>query len=134
MFHNCKSIEDIKSLYRKLSLRLHPDLGGEAFLMILLTESYEIALESIKPVKQDKKTKIPTRSGTGYEITPFDILKGDDYLKIIDEIYEYAKTHPKFSLTFIDSINAFLSESGFITASQFNSLVKIYYSFRMDKK
>lgn len=87
-----------------MSLRLHPDCGGEHDLMILLQESYE---------------NVPST---------------DERLKIIEEIIEYAKTHPKFNVAYTESIKAYGSENGYITSTQYNTLVKTYYAFRMDKK
>ena len=129
MFHKCKDRDEIKALYRKLSLRLHPDHGGESIHMILLTECYNIALECMKdPIKIKNSSK-------KYEKVTEDIYADDkERMKIIEEIKNYAKKHPRFSPLFVESIDDFLTENGYITSTQFNSLVKIYYSFRMDEK
>jgi len=58
VFHHCINIQDLKKLYRRLALRLHPDKGGSADLMMLLQESYDVALEFFKEHPLDlKKTR-----------------------------------------------------------------------------
>ena len=39
MFHRCQTHEDVKQLFRKLVMYLHPDKGGSNELMVLLQES-----------------------------------------------------------------------------------------------
>lgn len=41
-FKDCKDQEEAKSIYRKLAMKLHPDLGGSDELMRILTNQYEI--------------------------------------------------------------------------------------------
>lgn len=57
----------------------------------------------------------------------------DDDLQIIYDIYNYAKNHPRFDTKYVDSIQDYLAENGYITSNQYNALVNVYYSFRMDK-
>lgn len=54
MLRNCKTQEELKRLFKKLALRLHPDHGGSNELMILLKESYETQLSSVKKQKFDR--------------------------------------------------------------------------------
>lgn len=129
MFHKCKSKEEVKSLYFKLAQFLHPDKGGDGNLFSLLKESYDMALEFVEVVKMEKKNK------RRYENTVYDVDFTDiESLKIIDDIYEYAKTHPKFKTDYLDSIVEYLKQNNYITSHQFNSLVKVYYAFRMEKE
>ena len=129
MFHKCNNINDIKKLYKRLAFRLHPDYGSDPDLMILLTESYEMALQFLNSVeKLEKETQKP------YQNSLEDVLIGDERLKIIDEIIEYSKLHTRFKTDYVNSIREYLEENLHITSSQYNSLVKIYYAFRMDKK
>lgn len=129
MFHKCKSKKECKSLYFKIAQFLHPDKGGDSYLFSLLNDSYEMALEFNKEINShvDEKRK--------YASVVEDVYDSDlDALQIVEEIYEYAKTHPKFSTDYLDSVSEFLEERGFMTSSQYNSLVRVYYSFKMEKK
>lgn len=47
MFRNCQDEDSIKKLYLRLASFLHPDKGGEADLMIMLTNAYERALVEV---------------------------------------------------------------------------------------
>jgi len=44
-FRNCKTIEDLKSLFKKLSKIYHPDLGGDTELFKQLLNAYEQAIK-----------------------------------------------------------------------------------------
>lgn len=134
MFSKLSSIEDCKNLFRKLSLRLHPDAGGSNELFILLQKTYEARLNSLPKVKKSepkkKKEQVQAYERTFQGV----IVLGDDRLKIINEIADYAASHDYFKTDFVESVIEFLDEHGFITGQQFNSLVKVYYSFRMNEK
>lgn len=138
MFHNCKNLDDSKKLFRKLAMRLHPDHGGDNELMILLQEAYNnfqfIHEELEKQNKQKDEEKSKKENCNKYENAIEDVELGDESLKIIDEILEYAKNHERFKADFTESIKEYLEEHGHITSMQYNKLVKIYYSFRMDKE
>ena len=43
-FRDCKTIEELKSLYKKLSKKYHPDLGGDTELFKELLNAYETAI------------------------------------------------------------------------------------------
>jgi len=128
MFHHCKTKEEVKSLYFKLANFLHPDKGGDCYLFSLLKETYEMALE----LKVSSKSK--NSSGKKYETVYDDVLEDEEAIKIIDDIYEYAKAHPKYKTDFLDSVNEFLNDKGYITSSQYNSLVRAFYAFKMNEK
>jgi len=128
MFHNCKNEKEIKKLFRSLASFLHPDKGGEGYLMILLQEAKELAVEAVKGYESFKKET------TKHEKTYEDVDAGDERLSIICEIKKYGEKHKSFSTDFVESVEEYLEEHGYVTSSQFNSLVKVYYSFRMDKK
>lgn len=127
MFHECKNKEDVKSLFRKLCYFLHPDHGGDTELMILLNDSYEMALDFY-----DTHEEAPSQFR--YEKVFEDVLNGMSQLEIIQEILAYASKHKRFNTDYVSSLQEFLEEKGYLTSSQYNSLVKIYYSFRMDKE
>ena len=40
-FSECKTIEEVKTIFRRLSKHFHPDKGGEAALMIELKKQYD---------------------------------------------------------------------------------------------
>lgn len=71
MFKKCKTEKEVKSLFRKLALRLHPDHGGSADLMALLIDTYDEVLESFKsdPLKdilEESLKRPPTNSYRSY--------------------------------------------------------------------
>jgi len=134
MFHRCKDEKEGKNLFRKLAKHLHPDFGGENELFILLKESYEIYEEFCTALNNQQETKQKKGNPSKYSESEFDIDFGDEKLEIFEEIRKYAKTHKKFNLSYIDSVWEFLEEKGFISSSQYNKLVKVYYAFRMDKE
>ncbi len=45
IFKNCKTIEEIKKLYKKLSKEYHPDLGGDTEIFKELLSAYETAIK-----------------------------------------------------------------------------------------
>jgi len=45
-FSNCRTIEDIKKTYRTLSIKLHPDTGGNAEDFKTLNNQYETAIKN----------------------------------------------------------------------------------------
>jgi len=134
MFEKCTNQEECKKLFRRLSKHLHPDMGGEDDLFIMLQDSYEFHQKSFEIKKNPFNNKIKTNySSVKYSRSYENVNLGDERLNIIEEISSYSENHQKFDTKFIDSIVEFLESSKFITAGQYNSLVKIYYNFRMDK-
>lgn len=151
MFHKCKDEAEVKAIFRRVAKRLHPDHGGEHELMILLQESYEMALES-KKVKEksytdymdelkreyEKRAKEPPKpkwepfNGI-YEKVTEKVEEGDPRLEILDEIFDYSSRHESFDESFAHSVRDFLHERGFLTSMQYNALVKIYYAFNMNE-
>lgn len=153
MFHRCKTEQEIKTLFRRVSKRLHPDLGGEHELMIILQESYEEALRSRQNAsepsfddltreyaksspKQHKKESKPKKpqwepfNGI-YEKMTENVYAQDPRAQIIIDILLYAADHPSFKADFVISVSHFMEDAGFMTSLQYNSLVKIYYAFEM---
>ena len=130
MFQNCKTADEAKTLFRRLAHFLHPDKGGESDLMILLQDEYDMILEFFRNNTQNLKSKCNLKYQNTYE----NVFKGSDELAIFYEIYQYAAVHPKFETKYIDSLNDYLQNNGYLTSTQYNKLVKIYYAFRMDKE
>lgn len=135
MFHQCQSLEEAKILFRKLAFYLHPDHGGDSQLMILLQESFENFKDYIEYLEFEKQKKEQTEKNQKYETQIDDVYELDiEKLKIIDEILKYSENHPRFKADYTESVKEYLEEHGFITSQQYNSLVKVYYAFRMDKE
>ena len=70
MFRNCKNQEDLKSLFKKLAFRLHPDHGGSNELMILCKDCFDESLEKLaKTAEPKKEIKIERSNYEPYEKT-----------------------------------------------------------------
>ena len=54
-FKNCKNIEDVKEMYRKLAKKLHPDCGGNAEEFKKMSAEYTTAYNRFKNVHRDQK-------------------------------------------------------------------------------
>lgn len=132
MFHRCKDKEDGHKLFKKLAKYLHPDTGGDHESFILLKECFDMFLDYLTSGfhENTEKKGDPNR----YQLSPYDVTEGSDKLKIFDEITKYSKTHLKYNLSYLESVQEYLQEHGFITSGQYNALVKNYYAFRMDKE
>jgi hypothetical protein len=131
MFINCQDEDSMKKLYRRLANFLHPDKGGEADLMIMLTKSFERALINLKK-SANANVKPDAKYQNIYEDILYDLE--DERLGIIKEILKYSEKYPRYKTDYINSIIEYMDNNGFITSSQYNSLVKSYYAFRMDKE
>lgn len=133
MFEQCKDKSEIKSLFRKLAKYLHPDVGGDSYLMNRLQESkeyHELKLALDTEINREEQKK----SRRGYEKVYEDVHVDDWEFTIIDEIYSYALKNKSFSTQWIDSIYEYYEIKGYITSAQYNTLVKCYYSFNMHEK
>jgi len=134
MFSKCKDEKEVKTLFRKLAMKLHPDYGGCNELMSLLKDAYDVSLEYVNSSHHKKKQTKKTEEKRFYEKFYDDIPAGDPKLNIIIEIINYAEAHESFKIDYTESINDYLLENGYIRSSQYNALVNIYYAFAMDKK
>ena len=67
-FNNCKSIEDVKKLYKKLCKQYHPDLNKDDTTEIMkqINAEYETAFERFKNIHEsaDDNTKTYTSKET----------------------------------------------------------------------
>jgi len=70
-FDNCKTIEDVKKLYRKLALEFHPDRGGNTETMQSINNAYSFAVAKLA-------------KGTQFESDEIKI--SEDFQKIINEL------------------------------------------------
>ena len=68
-----------------------------------------------------------------YEKTDEDIYEDDERSYIACEIMDFAHSHPKFDISFSESIYEALIYKGSITSAQYNGLVNIYYAFKIDE-
>ena len=132
MFQECKSNDEKKKLYRRLSKFLHPDCGGDGDLMILLTKTYEasIAFAAFEPDDDDYEEE--DWDGT-FRHESSRIYNSSEKLDIIDIIFAYAKEHKTFKKDFVKSIKEYLDKTGSISAKQYNCLVDLYYSRKIDE-
>ena len=70
-----------------------------------------------------------------YQSTCEDVHEEDGaMLRIIDDILAYSQKHKEFKTDFVDSVSDLLEKKGCITSTQYNALVKIYYSFVMGEE
>jgi hypothetical protein len=127
MFQKCQTTEETKTLFRKLAKYLHPDVGGDTQLMILLQETYEMHLHSL----ENQKMIGTTESEPVY--TPIWIYKDDPRTKVVYEILKYAKYNKRFDDTFVASIKDQLEANGKISQAQLNSILKVYKGFKMEQ-
>lgn len=74
-FHNCKTIEEIKSLYRSLAKEHHPDMGGSTETMQAINSEYAFACAKI--LKNDNINPIETEE---------EILKAEKYREALEKI------------------------------------------------
>ena len=47
-FKDCKTLEELKAVYRKLAMKNHPDVGGDTETMQKINAEYEIVFERLK--------------------------------------------------------------------------------------
>ena len=57
-----------------------------------------------------------------------------DKMKIVDDILNALKRTKKFDPSFVNSMKEKWKYSGEITSDQYNSLVKIYYAWRVEER
>lgn len=84
-FKDCKCLEDVKEIYRKYCLILHPDRGGEMFEFIEMRKQYEIAFKKYKTTHRtvDNETKQEKFYEKDYNETP------EEYADVIDKLIYY---------------------------------------------
>jgi len=132
MFHECKSLEEKKKLYRRLSKHLHPDCGGHGDLMALLTRTFELATRfsafDPEPEEDDSEKWDGVFRHESERIT-----EHSEKVILISLILLYASENAGFKTDFVKSIQKFLIEKGFITAKQYNCLVDLFYSRKIDE-
>lgn len=63
-FQNCKTAEELKKEYRKLAMKLHPDLGGDTEEFKVMQNEYEQMWERLKNVHTNSKGETYTKETT----------------------------------------------------------------------
>ena len=118
MFHKCSTYIEIKKMYHQLAQKLHPDKGGSHSLMATLIESYNEALKKITKPK--------------FQNVEHEVFEGDKRLDIISSLFDGILSGQCYDWQIVTTIAASLEKQGYLTANQYNALVKIYYAFEMD--
>lgn len=112
MFRYTTSKKECKELYRKLSLKLHPDVGGSTDLMLLLNKSFEDAMDNLSEAEEE----IPSTHPKQHE----DIEEIFEFFSAIEENLSPG------NFKFINSLHIFYKSNGFLTEKQHDILYKIY--------
>lgn len=82
-FADCKTIEDVKELYKRLAMQHHPDRGGNEEAMKQVNAEYETAFNHFKNIHR-------TASGETYTKTETDNTEtAADYADIINVIIHF---------------------------------------------
>ncbi len=131
MFFKCLDKNESQKLFHKLALRLHPDHGGSNELMILLQEAYQ---ERIRVIEMIEESREHEKQNKTYENVYEKIYLRDERINVMHEIMDYLQKKPDIKIEFAISVHKFLKDNGYVTSGQYNTLVKIYYQFEMDKK
>ncbi len=156
MFQDCNSETEVKKLYRRLALLIHPDRGGDGELMVKLTKAYDRALSNApkprsttsqartqpnprprKPPepKPQPEAPRPRKDGEPYTESQEGDIKNTDWRSgILLELVEFFKTKKSYTNKFINSIACYFAIRGFITSGQYNCLVRMYNEFGLNKK
>src|ERR1700722_8659329 len=74
-FKECKTIDEIKALYRSLAKEHHPDKGGSTAIMQAINSEYAFACANI--LKGDNATSAETKE---------EILKAEKYREALEKI------------------------------------------------
>ncbi len=74
-FNKCKTLEEVKTTYRKLALKYHPDLGGDLVIMQEINREYKLAI-----------TKLAKGGDLNEEEAEHEIRFSDEYRRVIELI------------------------------------------------
>jgi len=139
-FENCKNKDELRQMYRKLAHLLHPDKGGSNELMMILNKYFEICEETFEKDDTNYGEKLWEKYKNAckennmcfiYEKTDEPIYETDPRSSILENIEKYASKHPKFKLDYLETVQDYMDRNKFITAGQYNALVKTWNAFRM---
>lgn len=125
-FENVKTMKELKTLYRQLTKKWHPDLGGDNDIMAAINVEYETAFEMVKRLEMQAGNKEAKHW-----------QKNDAFRKIINDLVLY----PEITIELVGSwiwisgnsypVKDQLKELGF----KFSGSKKKWYWFNgIDKK
>ena len=97
-FVTCKSETEIKSEYRKLAFKCHPDHGGSTASFQELTTQYNNSLKKLQDSKKPKMPNMPFDSFTG-RASEFDFLF-DDWMDRMYDQGDYKRKEPEQKVTY----------------------------------
>ena len=67
-FKDCKTLQDLKTEYKRLVLQNHPDVGGDTETMKQINNSYEVCFHLLKDTHFDKDGNIYTAKEATQEV------------------------------------------------------------------
>ena len=74
-FHDCKTLDEIKSLYKKLAFQYHPDKGGDTVTMQAINTEYAYA-----------SARLVKGANLSEEETEQEMKFSEEYRKVIEQI------------------------------------------------
>lgn len=116
-FKDCTTLEELKSTYKKLVFKFHPDRGGDHETMVQINLQYEKAFEVLKNVHK-------TKDGKTYEKQTNETPS--DFINLINELLKMYGVH-------IEVIGSFVWVSG-DTKSHKDSLKALGFRWHTAKK
>lgn len=57
-FTNCKTLEELKKVYKELILKYHPDRGGDNATMAAINKEYEVVFKKLQETSTNKTEKV----------------------------------------------------------------------------
>lgn len=84
-FTSCRTIEDVKKLYRELAKKLHPDCGGNADEFKAMQAEYSIAFEKYKNIHVNAQGETYTKTAEAAA----DDCSAEEYADIIDKVIHF---------------------------------------------
>lgn len=135
MLRSCKTQEELKSLFRRLAMLLHPDKGGSADLMNILKESYDKEnrrFDGIANMIKSSKESAAKISKYDYIFdTGFNRLSSNNTsCAIVIDILDLAVSNKLTVNNDIMQIIFDMNSKKVISATNYNKLVKYYFSLK----